>query len=932
LWHFSFIFKVSLETITGKEMFMKKKQELVTGQLFLIPFIMAVIFTLFNLIPFYRLIDLRLYDALLHVKPAVPEDRSILFLEIDDVAIAELGLFPWPRNYMADGLLLMKEFDASYAIFDIEYTEKSQMGVNSSFLDNEIPGLFSAEFHAIDQNIRDLFEAIKNRQISIRDAGDFIEQLSILTRQSKEMLLNTVKEIARDNDLYLGRAARLFGKAFFTVNMLPEKEESEKEKSEALKAYVLDHIALDNCEVHTGIPNKAVDIRPAILPILGSSAGAGYPNVVYDGDGVWRRIDLIREYEGRYFAQLAFRPLLDYLGNPDIVFHGDRIVLVNAAIPGKGSRDIVIYLTDDKMMLVNWPPKKFEKSFRHLSFYNLVHHSIIEHERLMPNLRAMNDAGYLSYHRSEEDINPIDAYDMAESVKEAVFNGGEPALSEDYRKNRQYFYKEIKAFLYGDAEQRILGDLDTIISSEETNDAMKQYYSGIKDKSMEYFRETRKIFDSLDTVRVLFEKELPGSICFIGWTGTSTTDIGISPFEEEYMNVGMHASILNTILSGRFLDILPWWISAIIGFCLAVLIIFIIRNMKPLFSMIVGIGCVFGIMVLIWLVFIVTGIYLPMFTPTMICFFTFIIKTFISFIETEKEKRFIRNAFGHYLSPDVINELIASPEKLTLTGELKYLTALFTDIRGFSTISEVLTPTDLVKLLNSYLTEMSNIILSLKGTIDKYEGDAIISFFGAPVAFEDHANRACLAAARMKRMEVLLNEHLLREKLTPSPMYTRIGINTGEMTVGNMGTEQKMDYTIMGNAVNLAARLEGVNKQYNTKILISEYTYKEGGRGITVRKLDRVRVVGIKTPVRLYEIIDETEHVGGQVIEGIALFHEGLNFFEEKNWVKAEKYFEETKKAIPDDGPSEIYVKRSIEFQKKPPSDTWDGVFNLVQK
>jgi adenylate cyclase len=906
---------------------MEKKKGLVTGQLFFIPFIMAVIFTLFNLIPFYHLIDLRLYDALLHIKPSVPEDKSILFLEIDDVAIAELGLYPWPRNYMADGLLLMKEFDAAYAIFDIEYTEESPMGVNSLFLYDEIPRLFSNEFNTIDQNIRELFGAIKNRQISIRDAGDFIDQLSFLTQQSKEILLNKVKEIARDNDLYLGQTARLFGKAFFTVNMLPEIEGSV---TQDLKKYVLDTISLNNCEVDADVPNKAVDIRPCILPILSKSAGAGYPNVVYDGDGVWRRIDLLREYEGRYFAQIAFRPLLDYLGNPNIVFHGDRLVLTNAAIPGKGKRNISIPLTEDKMFLINWPPKKFEKSFRHFSFFPLVHHSM-EEFNLVHNLREMKRVGYFPDFGEEAD--PIDAYDYADSLKEEIFAGGDAtSLTPEYIKWRHYFYEKTGDILTGGQKEYLLQRIDEILSSEGVSEQIKQEYKEVRDDIENIFGKTQKIFAIIDDIRTTLKKELPGSICFIGWTGTSTTDIGISPFEEEYMNVGMHASILNTILSGRFLDILPWWISAIIGFCLAVLIIFIIRNMKPLFSMIIGIGCVLGIMVVIWLVFIVTGIYLPMFTPTMICFFTFIIKTFISFIETEKEKRFIRNAFGHYLSPDVINELITSPEKLTLTGELKYLTALFTDIRGFSTISEVLNPTDLVKLLNSYLTEMSNIILSLKGTIDKYEGDAIISFFGAPVAFEDHANRACLAAARMKRMEVLLNEHLLREKLTPTALYTRIGINTGEMTVGNMGTEQKMDYTIMGHAVNLAARLEGVNKQYNTKILISEYTYKEGGQGITVRKLDRVRVVGIKTPVRLYEIIDETEHVGEQLKEGIATFHEGLSCFEEKNWVKAEKYFEEAKKAIPDDGPSDIYLKRCIEFQKKPPSDTWDGVFNLVQK
>ncbi|MBN1698095.1 MAG: CHASE2 domain-containing protein [Spirochaetales bacterium] len=908
---------------------MENKSESIRLKMFLIPAIVAVFFTLFNFLTFYRLIDLRLYDALLHVKPPVTENHDILFLEIDDEAIAKLQLFPWPRNYMAEGLLLMKEFDAAYAVFDIEYTEESPKGVNSSFLDKDIPQYFSEEFRTIDTNIRDLFAAIKDRQISLKDAEVYIDELAGLTSQSKETLLEKVQEIAIDNDRFLGQSARFFGKAFFTVNMLPESEGTTSPELEALKSYVLDDVSHKNCTVTSGLMYRAVDIRPAIGVILENSSGAGYPNVVYDGDGVWRRIDLIREYKGEYFAQLSFRPLLDYLGNPDILFNGESIVLHNAVLPGKGTREISIPLTDNGMMLINWPPKKFEESFRHFSFYPLVRHGM-EEDLLLQNLREMKRVGYLPASGNDDDF--IDAYDYAESLKGEVFEGGDRALIAEYVQWRKYFYRKASEILSGGQKEYLLKQIDEILDSPNVSEDIKGRYAAIRPGVIEIFDATQKIYATISGIRTELEKELPGSICFIGWTGTSTTDIGVSPFEEEYMNVGMHASIMNTILSGTFLDIFPWWISAIIGFILAILISIIIRNLNPLFSIIVGVGCVAGIILLITALFIATGIYLPMFTPVMICFFTFLIKTFINFLNTEKEKRFIKSAFGHYLSPVVINELISSPEKLTLTGEEKNLTALFTDIRGFSTISEVLTPTDLVKLLNSYLTEMSNIILNQKGTIDKYEGDAIISFFGAPVDFNDHANRACMAAARMKRMEVLLNEHLLRENLSPSPLYTRIGINTGRMTVGNMGTEQKMDYTIMGNAVNLAARLEGVNKQYNTKILISEYTFNEGSQGIVTRKLDRVRVVGIKTPVRLYEVIDEEEFVGEQVKEGLRIFNEALSCFEDKAWPMAQKLFEDARKAIPGDGPADIYIKRCREFQKKPPADTWDGVFNLVKK
>jgi adenylate cyclase len=259
------------------------------------------------------------------------------------------------------------------------------------------------------------------------------------------------------------------------------------------------------------------------------------------------------------------------------------------------------------------------------------------------------------------------------------------------------------------------------------------------------------------------------------------------------------------------------------------------------------------------------------------------------------------------------------------------MTAMFTDVKGFSTISEKLDPTELVRLLNHYLTAMSDIILDLNGTIDKYEGDAIICFFGAPVPMEDHAERACEAAVRMSKVEKEFNEKYIREGLAPSPLLTRIGINSGEMVVGNMGTERKMDYTIMGNSVNLAARLEGVNKQYGTWILISGNTYDNGGSKFLTRRLDRVRVVGIHEPVRLYQV------AGGkspprEIIEGVELFHRGLDLFEGREWFEANKLFKKVLELLPEDGPAMKYAQRCSEYMDNPPKTSWDGVYNLTEK
>ena len=338
--------------------------------------------------------------------------------------------------------------------------------------------------------------------------------------------------------------------------------------------------------------------------------------------------------------------------------------------------------------------------------------------------------------------------------------------------------------------------------------------------------------------------------------------------------------------------------------------------------MVVGAAIVVGVAAVMLLIFRQTGVYLEAVNPVGAALFTFIGLTAIKFLRSEQEKGEVRSAFSRYVSPHVVSDLLANPEKLQLGGEKKELTAVFTDVKGFSTISEVLDATELVRLLNEYLTMMSDIILDLGGTVDKYEGDAIIAFFGAPLDVPEHAERACRAAVRIRRAEKMLNEHVLEEKLAPSPLLTRIGINTGPMVVGNMGTPQKMNYTIMGNAVNLAARLEGVNKRYGTWVMMSDATAEKGGRDFFMRKLDRVRVVGINTPVRLYELIDEKDAVDKTVAEAVEVFHEGLEDFEAKKWKIAAATFRRVLQILPGDTTSDVYIKQCQLFMENRPRKT----------
>ncbi|AEF85176.1 putative adenylate cyclase 2 (ATP pyrophosphate-lyase 2) (Adenylylcyclase 2) (AC2) [Treponema primitia ZAS-2] len=292
----------------------------------------------------------------------------------------------------------------------------------------------------------------------------------------------------------------------------------------------------------------------------------------------------------------------------------------------------------------------------------------------------------------------------------------------------------------------------------------------------------------------------------------------------------------------------------------------------------------------------------------------------------------LKKAFSTYVSGDVVQDVMSDPSRLQLGGSKRNMTAIFTDIQGFTSAAEILDPEDLVRLLNVYLSGMSDIIMEEKGTIDKYEGDAIMAFFGAPLDLPDHARRACTSAVLMKYKEREINAYLIEKKISPVPLFTRIGINTGDMVVGNMGSERKMNYTIMGNAVNLASRLEGVNKQYGSRILVTEETLKAAGDGFLTRRLDTVRVMGVVTPVQIHELLDTAESASVEIQKLVESFNHARDIFENRDWAAAEAAFEGVLKGDPNDGPARLFLERARAFGQKPPETDWDGVFNLSEK
>mgnify|MGYP001474770540 CR=1 FL=1 len=888
----------------------------------IVPFIAVILCSLL----LFTSVDNKINDVFQKTLPSLKESDSVLLVNVDDYAIERVGNFPWTRDILANSIIYMKEMGADFVLFDLSYLDRSPVVVDPDYVKEELPAYLEYGFSQINDSFTQILDAASSKDIPLRDLPYYKDELLSFNESIKNSLDANIAYVTRDVDEYFAQALSFFDSSYLTLTMISKDTLQDDDKTFDMKEYGYDVEWLENVVALKNIDGSKdtvtpeyVGISPAIALLLRSAKSAGFVNSDPDADGYRRRLHLVAKYNGRYYGQFSFVPLLEYFGNPHVVVTNASITLKDVSINGT-IKDIVIPRCEDGSVLIKWPAKTYP-DYNTISAWEVIKNIEIEKD-IIKNLRTLKDAGFFNYWT--EGDNPLELYDSAEYIKTLLYEGEDPengVTIGTYREYRNNFYTSVSLFLDPVYENLILSDV--------AGDAdLVQYVS-------ESFRELRNLFNVLSESKKSVSEKLKGSFCIIGTTATSTIDVGLTMYQERFPNVGIHSTMANMILAQEFLDDTPGYVSIIIALILSVLLGIATKQLDAKKSMLAGIVTVIISVGVLLLFFVITKKYIGVVVPLTSVSLTFISLTVISLFSNIKEKSFLRNAFSRYLSPDVINEIIKDPSKLNLGGEKREMTALFTDIKGFSTISERMQPVELVNLLNKYLTDMSNIILDFRGTIDKYEGDAIIAFFGAPIAMEDHADRACRSAIRMKKAEQKINDELMQTAgLLPFPLFTRVGINTGEMVVGNMGTANKMDYTMIGNAVNLAARLEGVNKQYNTKgILISEHTKNRITPGqFIMRSLDRVRVVGVETPLRLYELLEEAEFLTESMREQVALWEKAIELYEGRKFTEAREIFQLVRNKDSSDLVAVLYIERCEKFLASPPESGWDGVFNLTQK
>ena len=429
-------------------------------------------------------------------------------------------------------------------------------------------------------------------------------------------------------------------------------------------------------------------------------------------------------------------------------------------------------------------------------------------------------------------------------------------------------------------------------------------------------------------------------IVLLGPTALAIGDMRNTPFQKQdtgYMGVEVHANILDNLLhtteSHRTFLIRGFREELVdIGFIIlfGAMLGFWLGRIRPLVATVTAF-VVLG--VFLWFVyysFVHWGRWFSLVIPALTLIGSYASITTFRVIFEEREKRKIRKTFGQYLSPGVIALIEKDPQKyIRPGGEVKDLTVMFSDIRDFTTLSEGMTPDELVHLLNEYLSAMTDILFENLGTLDKYIGDAIMAFWGSPYPQQDHAYRACCCALEMTARLEELNRNWTAKG--GRQISIGIGLNTGPVNVGNMGSNKRLAWTVMGDNVNLASRLEGMTKQYRTRVIISEGTYAQVSQQFVAREVDKIRVKGKKKPVTIYELLAPASEQPAYAAL-LERYNAALNAYRNQQWAEASGKFGELLALYPDDGPTQVLLQRCVEFREEAPAEDWDGVHVMKSK
>ena len=678
----------------------------------------------------------------------------------------------------------------------------------------------------------------------------------------------------------------------------------------------------------SGAETRPGRLRPPIYALARGARHVGVVNSEVDAvDSVLRRTPLYQRAGERVLLHLsifAAAACADVPIDKVQIVPGECVILKDACLDGKTRRDLRIPIEEFGRHLVNFAATRgrtWTDVFSHVPFGALVEvaqlrRDIAHNEALLSDNLTAIDQHFLQ--------GGMGRAALQEELARAHETGDQSAQAALKEKLRQVDARILAHPLAEQAQSASDADLaDAGAEEKRLMRLLRLLYANAN--------EAVQATQALRTRRAGLTKDLreriQDKVCIIGATFTGSTDdkatpVGVLP------GVMVYSHFLNSFLKERFLRPIPKAAALALYVALCAVGLWVCTRWSPLISAPVTAGIIVAYLGGAFLVFDHLDIILEP-RPILGMLAVFAGVTSYRMIFEQKRGRVIKGVFSHYLHPDVVAELTENPDGVKLGGDTKDVTLFFSDIAGFTPVSERLTSEEVVSLLNDYLGRLTEQILTHHGLLDKYEGDAIMAIFGAPQDLPNHAASACLAAldARQAGLEF---SHEIERNGSP-PIRTRIGLNSGRCVVGNIGSAQRLDYTAIGDAVNLASRLEGANKAFGTDIMISESTFSMAKDVIEARPLDLLRVKGKTEPTEVYELLSRKGQLDPETRRVMDMWRETLDLYRRREWSQALAAFEAIL-SIRDDGPSRAYCQRCRGYQTTPPPPEWDGVYVMTTK
>ena len=447
-----------------------------------------------------------------------------------------------------------------------------------------------------------------------------------------------------------------------------------------------------------------------------------------------------------------------------------------------------------------------------------------------------------------------------------------------------------------------------------------------KTPSFDYISATEVIRGTADP------KRLENKVVLVGTTAAGLKDLRVTPVGQADPGVEVHANLVSGMLDGRIKHKAPYYdgIHAVMLLLIAVALAFAATRLSPAGSGLVTLGIILALVGLAFGLWSGADFIVPLGTPVLFALTLFLLLSFYGFFIESRGKREISKLFGQYVPPELVEEMAAHPEAISMEGESREMTVLFSDVRGFTTISEKLDAKALSQLMNMFLTQQTGVVQRHRGTIDKYMGDAIMAFWGAPLRDENNATNALKAGLEMTRAVRELDEEFAKRGWPP--LNIGVGLNTGKMNVGNMGSTFRVAYTVMGDSVNLGSRVEGLTKEYGVAVICTESTRNAGPKDWAYRELDSVRVKGKNEPVAIYEPLGPKDELDPGLRQDLARHRGAMKLYRAQLWDQAEAEFFQLSQGGRPHHVYGLFLERIMFLRDNPPGPKWDGAFTFTHK